>query len=1457
MKNIFKFSKRGLSCLVAISILLTTVFSVISIKDISTSAEEDITYWDGNSATAFAGGDGTKADPFLIENGAQLAKAVIDKGMNNGAQAFYRITKDIYLNEDYANYKNWGTNAPANNWGVTYSSSAFTGNLDGGYHTIYGMYYSQGGSYAGLVAYLSGTGATIHNLIITNSYVNNTSADATALFAGRIDNGTIQNCIARDSYLTNKNKTALAGIAAWSNTSTTKITNCAAYGLSFVQGATYIAGILSKSSGGNATVSKCFSGGTHIFARINTGSNQYPNIACSDSYTDVDDEWKNGVSEKLDGSMQGANALTAMSKLASGIWKATDTYPTFSVYNGKKGEVWSGSEAYMFAGGKGTQADPYLIETPEQLYKAVKSLGKNSDGTAAYYLVTEDIYLNENYENYANWNDDDQTPANNWSGVYGDSEFIGNLDGGYHTVYGMYYKRGGYRAGFIPWMAKGGTVSNITISYSFVRMGGDSMGVVVGRYAQGTISNTIVHDCLLYSTSGGNAYLGGIVGASENSASKIENCGAYNLSFVADSATNKLIGGILGRSGANNAIVNNCYSAGTYIFGSTDKIGCTNSYTDVEHTWKNGVKNWYETPEKLKGANAVVNMGFSFAIWKPTDSYPVMRGTDDGVKGQVWNGKIATKFAGGTGTQADPYLIETAAQLYKAISSLGKGADGNGAYYLVIEDIYLNEDYDNYASWGETAPKNNWVPTDSSSKFIGHLDGDGHTVYGLYIDKKAWCAGLIPRMQGGSVRDINVAKAYIHSVDSTVGAIVGLANIGSNISRCKAYDAVIVDDSNIDLGGICGAAERTVMITGCATYNITAVSTGAVGGILGRAWGSAYIRESFSIGLYPVGIGNDTYRTGCLNVYTDTNTTSKSGITVLNESDMKGENAFEKMPLLDTIWKTDSVGYPVYREYNNGVKGEIWTGAIAENYAGGTGTEADPYLIETGEQLYKLVFENCIPGKVSNYYKVVADIRLNNTDGDKWYKKDGVNKWHVVHVYSFSFPGHFDGNGHTVAGIYTESEEGNAYTGLIPILDVGSSVKDVGVIDSYIATSSSIAENFTGGIVGWIDNWDISYSVTEENIPVISGCFVDETVYLSGMYCGGILSGVAAPVLVENCYFTGKFDNYSSAACIVGNTWTQGTKISHCYAANSEMKTFAGGQSVNRNEVEYEACYNFGKGSGVNFYFVSLYDIRGEKAATTLVDFDFENIWKTVDGGTPVLRAFGEDADKFSFKDEVYSTVSFITNVTGMSVEPIRGLIDSPITLPKPTREGYVFAGWYVYSELQCEYTYDTFPFIDLILYAKWVPAGVEQDFENYPNTEYDLDSDYVYFRPGVANYDGGNVHGGNKALKRLGNSSERQDFLVKYEEELDVGKEYTISFWMMTETKGATGKVSMLNATWPDIAEPVKGDEVTVAEYKNLSVGEWKLYKYKFTATTPWVSLRTDGDTVLYFDDILIYPNN
>ena len=71
--------------------------------------------WDGTVAGSFAGGNGTAEDPYLIADGAQLARFA---SMVNGGQTSIngRLTADILLN-DTANWTSWNeSTAPANTW---------------------------------------------------------------------------------------------------------------------------------------------------------------------------------------------------------------------------------------------------------------------------------------------------------------------------------------------------------------------------------------------------------------------------------------------------------------------------------------------------------------------------------------------------------------------------------------------------------------------------------------------------------------------------------------------------------------------------------------------------------------------------------------------------------------------------------------------------------------------------------------------------------------------------------------------------------------------------------------------------------------------------------------------------------------------------------------------------------------------------------------------------------------------------------------------------------------------------------------------------------------------------------------------------------------------------------------------------------------------------------------------
>ncbi|MDO4544397.1 MAG: hypothetical protein Q4C01_07590 [Clostridia bacterium] len=62
---------------------------------------EPIEIWDGTIATGYAGGSGTESDPYLIENGAQLAYLAqqVGAGENYSSGKYFKLTAHIYLND--------------------------------------------------------------------------------------------------------------------------------------------------------------------------------------------------------------------------------------------------------------------------------------------------------------------------------------------------------------------------------------------------------------------------------------------------------------------------------------------------------------------------------------------------------------------------------------------------------------------------------------------------------------------------------------------------------------------------------------------------------------------------------------------------------------------------------------------------------------------------------------------------------------------------------------------------------------------------------------------------------------------------------------------------------------------------------------------------------------------------------------------------------------------------------------------------------------------------------------------------------------------------------------------------------------------------------------------------------------------------------------------------------------
>ncbi len=77
----------------------------------------------------------------------------------------------------------------------------------------------------------------------------------------------------------------------------------------------------------------------------------------------------------------------------------------------------------------------------------------------------------------------------------------------------------------------------------------------------------------------------------------------------------------------------------------------------------------------------------------------VPHNTDNPPRSEVWDGSIAAGFAGGSGTQYDPYLISDGSQLAYLAQQVNNGTSYSGVYFEMTNDIYLN-DISDYEMWG-------------------------------------------------------------------------------------------------------------------------------------------------------------------------------------------------------------------------------------------------------------------------------------------------------------------------------------------------------------------------------------------------------------------------------------------------------------------------------------------------------------------------------------------------------------------------------------------------------------------------------------------------------------------------------------------------------------------------------------------------------------------------------------
>lgn len=368
----------------------------------------------------------------------------------------------------------------------------------------------------------------------------------------------------------------------------------------------------------------------------------------------------------------------------------------------------------------------------------------------------------------------------------------------------------------------------------------------------------------------------------------------------------------------------------------------------------------------------------------------------------------------GEGTREAPYIILGIEDLESLREAVDKEDKYSTAHFKIVQDIDLKGN-----------DQNPWMPIGTTEHpFKGTLNGDGHTVSGLYINDGTKDNQGLLGVNAGTIEKLRVE-----------GTITGHDNVGG-IAGTNAKDGVItgcVTDvavtGNNYIGGIAGKNEGK--IENCTSYG-SITGNDYVGGIAGNNEASGIITGGVNNGNVSLKEGSTgTHIGGITGENKNGNSNSVTGSYVQNENTNKG---------------ISGIGGKTNEESG------ITTGVNPLPEAGevfpGKGTATRPYQVYAQEDLEKLQDEiEKDPDRYKDvHFELMKDITLQ-----------GGSTQTPIGTEEKPFQGIFDGNGHTIKGLNVEGS-GSDNQGLFGV--------NAGTIRDLIVEGSVTGENNVGGIAG-------------------------------------------------------------------------------------------------------------------------------------------------------------------------------------------------------------------------------------------------------------------------------------------------------------------------------------------------------------------------------------------------------
>jgi len=306
----------------------------------------------------------------------------------------------------------------------------------------------------------------------------------------------------------------------------------------------------------------------------------------------------------------------------------------------------------------------------------------------------------------------------------------------------------------------------------------------------------------------------------------------------------------------------------------------------------------------------------------------------------------------------------------------------------------------------------------------------------------------------------------------------------------------------------------------------------------------------------------------------------------------------------------------------------LFSQSLWAQYAGGTGTVDDPFLIATAEQLNTIDLHR---EHWNKHFKQIADIDLGGFTGEQFNR--------VSEYGSNPFSGTFDGNGYEIRNFtYHTSRDRIA---LFEGLGGSGELRNITMIDPVIDCPQSAC---VAALVAGQGNGVIS------NCKVLGGSIVGDGAV--GGLVGQIWAGSGTPVNIVKCHVTSEVWGNDSVGGIVGSNYgrVHNSSSSGNVTGSSSVGGLVGGNS-------YWADWNTVKGEIINSYSTCLVSgtrMVGGLCGTSGNQTTITNCYSTgqVDGDTLTGGLLGQNSGASvsgCFWDQQTSGLSVSASGTGLA----------------------------------------------------------------------------------------------------------------------------------------------------------------------------------------------------------------